>query len=269
MRLRNVFLTLVFGWAFLYEENNFCTIDKVFLKSVELSAPVKIVHMSDLHAKRLDNVFGKLGTFISSLNPDLIALTGDIVTGDSTKDLAYVSYLKKSFGKVPVYYVSGNHELANYKYLKEFKKAMSDVGFTFLDEKSVSVRVGSNELTVAGIGDPNGSEGDPTAKVESDLAKVSLKSAGFSILLAHRALFTPLYNQSTFDLILTGHAHGGLIGVPFTAGNLYSNDEGFFPKYTKGMIGKTHISRGIGNSRRTFRIFNHPQITMLTVSPVK
>ena len=83
------------------------------------------------------------------------------------------------------------------------------------------------------------------------------------ILLSHRPEIFDTYVESGFEVVLTGHAHGGQIRLPFVGGILTPN-QGFFPEYDAGLYQKENtsmiISRGLGNSLFPFRIGNRPEI---------
>ena len=89
------------------------------------------------------------------------------------------------------------------------------------------------------------------------------------MLLAHRNnYFEKEYSYLGADLVISGHGHGGLIRLPFTDG-LISVERSFFPSYTAGFYTSNgsdlFVSRGLGNSGRTFRLFNRPEIVVLTL----
>ena len=91
----------------------------------------------------------------------------------------------------------------------------------------------------------------------------------FWLLLAHRNNhFADQYSRLGADLVLSGHGHGGIIRLPFTDG-LLSVDRTFFPSYTAGLYeenGSTlFVTRGLGNSGPTFRLFNRPEIAVVTL----
>ena len=94
----------------------------------------------------------------------------------------------------------------------------------------------------------------------------------FKILLAHRPKMFPLYSEYGFDLVLSGHAHGGQVRLPFADG-LIAPNQGFFPEYTSGEYKRGNctmiVSRGLGNSIIPQRLFNHPEIVVLTLSKEK
>ena len=89
------------------------------------------------------------------------------------------------------------------------------------------------------------------------------------MLLAHRNdHFASRYSLLGADLVLSGHGHGGIIRLPFTDG-LLSTDRTFFPSYTAGLYEENgsclFVTRGLGNSGPTFRLFNRPEVAVLTL----
>ena len=91
------------------------------------------------------------------------------------------------------------------------------------------------------------------------------EKALFSIAIAHRPELLKVYAKLGFDLVLCGHAHGGLMRLP-GGKRLLAPDQGLFPAYTHGMFvkGKTRmlISEGLGGPRIMIR----PQLALLTLS---
>ena len=89
------------------------------------------------------------------------------------------------------------------------------------------------------------------------------------MLLAHRNnYFEKEYSALGADLVISGHSHGGMIRLPFTDG-LISVERTLFPSYTAGFYEANDrdvfVSRGLGNSGRSFRLFNRPQLVVLTL----
>jgi hypothetical protein len=110
--------------------------------------------------------------------------------------------------------------------------------------------------------------GDIQDFVEEHLDALSLKPDGFSILLAHRPNPLAVYADYPVDLVFSGHAHGGQFRLP-GIGGLVAPDQGLFPEYTSG----THtiknttmvVSRGLGNSIIPLRLFNRPELVVVTL----
>ena len=90
----------------------------------------------------------------------------------------------------------------------------------------------------------------------------------FQILLVHRPEKLKLYAQYSPDLILAGHAHGGQVRIPFVGG-LVAPGQGFWPLYTSGVHREKNsalvISRGLGNSVVPQRLFNRPELVLITL----
>ena len=95
-----------------------------------------------------------------------------------------------------------------------------------------------------------------------------LASDAFTVLLSHRPEFFDLYVQQGFPLVLSGHAHGGQIRLPFLGGIL-APGQGFFPEYDSGLYTDETtsmvVSRGLGNSVFPFRLNNPPEIIIITL----
>lgn len=77
-----------------------------------------------------------------------------------------------------------------------------------------------------------------------------------------------MYLEYPFDLILSGHTHGGQVRLPFING-LYAPNQGIFPRYGGGLYKHnetTHIiSRGLSVMRFPPRIGNPPELVIITL----
>lgn len=91
-----------------------------------------------------------------------------------------------------------------------------------------------------------------------------------TILLAHNPKYLAEYADWGADLVLAGHIHGGMIRLPFIGG-VFSPDISLFPTYQAGLYreGNTalYVSRGLGLSVIPFRVFNPPEVAVLTLLP--
>ncbi|WP_312645313.1 metallophosphoesterase [Hydrogenoanaerobacterium sp.] len=208
---------------------------------------------------------------VKNASPDIIVVTGDLI--DRRKyDLATATTF--IFGAVkiaPVYYVSGNHEAWSDKY-REIQKSLMDAGVQVLDNSAVKLSSGGGSIELLGVKDPDFltfdyMDGTNTEELSEQLRKWDAND-GFKILLSHRPELFDLYCESNIDLIFTGHAHGGQFRIPFLGG-LVAPDQGLFPKYTSGYYTKNastmFVSRGLGNSVIPIRIFNRPEIVVVTL----
>ena len=116
-----------------------------------------------------------------------------------------------------------------------------------------------------------GRESAAAAMTPEELAAEVYAACGdpFWILLAHRNnRFARQYSLLGADLVCSGHAHGGIVRLPGTDG-LFSHDLDLFPSYTAGLYEENgsvlFVTRGLGNSGPSFRVFNRPEIAVLTL----
>ena len=227
-----------------------------------------IVQLSDLHGALFGEDNRDLVNCVRAAGPDYIFLTGDLQDQYRQTPRSYSVSLGRSLAEIaPTYFITGNHEWA-FPDIRGFKRELEDAGVTVLSNEYVSLSRNGDHILLAGIDDPNGFADQ---KTPSELAG-ELRAAepdAFWMLLAHRNnYFEKEYSFLGADLVISGHGHGGVIRLPFTDG-LLSVERSFFPSYTAGFYEangrKVFVSRGLGNSGRTFRLFNRPEVVILTL----
>ena len=219
----------------------------------------RIVQLSDLHATRFGKHNARLIDAVAAARPDVIAVTGDLV--DSPGQGAYVQELMTALtGIAPVYYVTGNHEWAS-GMVDELFEILDLCGVTVLHNTYAELTRGGASIVLAGLEDPNGRADMPTPQQVMDEVRSGTGGA-FTVLLAHRNRVEE-YSRLGAQLVLCGHAHGGLIRLPFTDG-LIDTGRNWFPTYTCGVYAENGtdvlISPGLGNSVPVPRFLNNPQI---------
>ena len=236
---------------------------------------VRIVAVTDLHS----HIYGKdqqpLIDMITAQQPDIIALVGDIAD-DEEPDVGTRLLLEGIRGVAPTYYVSGNHEYWSDGY-DDIKSMMEGYGVTVLDNESEDIIVNGVRLCISGVDDPYMFDYTEDADYqamgdEEELFRQrfsDLNDGVFNLLLAHRPELIDLYRQYGFDLILSGHTHGGQIRVPLLINGLFAPDQGWFPKYAGGwydICGKTLIvSRGLAFNDLIPRMFNPPEVLVVDI----
>lgn len=262
-------LAMAAGTALYQYENNSIQVTKLRMNA-EITSPLRIVLLSDLHGKEFGRSNERLIRKVTECAPDLIAVTGDLVNGNasSREILRMTELLEKLNSLVPVFYVSGNHEhrLADLEFLRD---ALRRRGITVLVNEMVSFRVNEQQVTVLGIDEDENDQTDRHV-----LMRDFELQDGFRLLLCHYPDRFALngeesYQNYCFDLMLAGHAHGGQLVLP-GIGGLYAPGQGFFPKYYRGMYGeipKLVVSRGLGPSSFPTRLCNRPEIVSIEVEP--
>ncbi len=263
-------ILIILGAVYLYWGNNSLTVGRHTLSPANLPesfSGFRIVQVSDLHNKDFK---GRLIRKISSLNPDIIVITGDIIDSRHTDTDIALKFAENAVKIAPVYYVTGNHESRLKDIYPEFRESLENLGVTVLDCRSVTLEKNGDEIVLAGMNDLT-FYGSSTLNENTIVFKEMLNNLGrekgdrTGILLSHRPEIFDTYVESGFDIVLTGHAHGGQIRLPFVGGILTPN-QGFFPEYDAGLYQKENtsmiISRGLGNSLFPFRIGNRPEIIL-------
>ena len=239
---------------------------KLEMDDVPLGSSVKIVVLTDLHSTQYGNNQKRLLRLIQAEEPDVIMLVGDIV--DDHRPVEGTKFLLEGLkDKVPMFYVTGNHE-HNIRNLDQVKDFLRSYGVQVLEEEYAKFRVGGMQLIVAGMSDPY--KKYPFVKEFYSLSEKVSKEKGIKILLSHRPEYIPLYEKGGYNLVLSGHAHGGQVRIPYVLNGLYSPGQGFFPKYAGGhykMEADTNfiVSRGLAIYKTLPRIFNPPEIVAITI----
>jgi predicted MPP superfamily phosphohydrolase len=233
---------------------------------------LRIAHVSDLHNTEFGEENEKLLKKLRKADPDIIAITGDILDSRRTDVAVAIAFLEKAVEIAPCYYVTGNHEGRIMAEYKDLKAAMENMGVTVLENRQVTLEVGESTITIAGIDDPNvcndGIWGEPEEVAAARLQNLHLEEEGFTILLSHRPDLFPAYVSGGADLVLSGHVHGGQFRIPFIGG-LYAPSQGLFPEYDYGLFSAEgtlmYVSRGLGNSVFPLRFHNRPEVVLLTL----
>lgn len=227
-----------------------------------------IVQLSDLHGALFGEDNRDLVERVRAAQPDYIFLTGDLLDQYRQTPQSYALELARALAALaPTYFVTGNHEWA-LPDVPGLKRGLREAGVTVLSNESVELTRGGGRIVLAGIDDPNGYADQKSPQVLAEEVRAAYGDA-FWILLAHRNnYFEDQYSLLGADLVISGHGHGGLIRLPFTDG-LVSVERTFFPSYTAGFYSANgadvFVSRGLGNSGRTFRLFNRPEVVVLTL----
>ena len=207
---------------------------------------------------------------IEKQKPNIIVLTGDFIDSNKTNVEVAMNFIKKINAVAPIYYVSGNHEASVKSYTK-IKEQLAENKVVILENKKEELKINESSINLIGIDDPRMAHESFIS--DSEIVKVELDNTKYNgdkynILLSHRPELFDTYVEKKIDLILTGHAHGGQIRIPFIGGIIAPN-QGFFPKYTSGVIEKNKttmvVSRGIGNSIIPLRINNRPELVVITL----
>lgn len=230
----------------------------------KVTEPVRIAHISDLHGEYYGRDMKTLLEAVDAQSPDVIVLTGDIFDDINDNENTRI-FLKAAVSKYPCYYISGNHEHRKSGWA-DFRKEAVDMGITVLEGQNADFM----GITICGAS----STGDGMLTFDESVEECAAQAGdGFNVLLAHYPEEIDFYRSfGKFDLILSGHAHGGQWRVPFLINGMFAPDQGIFPEYAGGMYEFDEdcmiVSRGLARTRNIIpRIFNNPELVIIDIIP--
>lgn len=229
----------------------------------------RIAHVSDLHNTELGKDNEKLLKMLQEAEPDMIAITGDLIDCRRTDMEVALQFTEAAMEIAPCYYVPGNHEarIADFDVLQE---RLKEQGVIVLEDARIELEQSEETVVLLGVSDPLFQKAFLYSEAESvmkgKLQELSDGGNEFTILLSHRPELFDCYVGSHSDLVLSGHAHGGQFRLPFVGGVLVP-DQGWFPEYDAGLFKEENttmiVSRGIGNSAFPFRFNNRPEVILI------
>lgn len=243
---------------------------------------VKIAFLSDLHGKCYGKCNRELLDAIKREQPDYILVGGDMLTRNrEATDKIAIELLSELVKLCPVYLANGNHEqkmrLKPEEYEGRYEAYMRKVrklGIQVLVNESGDCKMKGMPVTISGLELPLGCYAHfhtrelKISDIEERIGKADGKN--YQILLAHSPVYFETYAKWGADLILSGHLHGGVIGVP-GLGGLITPQARLFPRYSGGTYQKGRkvsiVSRGLGTHTVNIRLFNPAELLMITLQP--
>ena len=241
--------------------------------SPKLTAEVRLAVVTDFHSS--DNA-DDVAAMVASCAPDAVLLVGDLFDDDTQNrpPERTLSLMRRLSAQYPCYYVSGNHEAWTGE-MDALYQQTEDAGVKVLRMSSGVLTVRGQRIALCGIPDPYEMvlSGAPDTEEQLRQAMENVDSADFTVLLAHRPELLAKYAQFPFDLVVSGHAHGGQVRIPGVLNGLYARNQGWFPKLAGGAYtqdGTTLIvSRGLAVRTRLPRIFNRPEVVLVRCVPAE
>lgn len=275
-RSRFLFLTLFFIVLTIWISvgNRSIQISEFDIENNRIPAPFDgftIVQISDLHNAEFGEEQLMLTRKIAEIQPDLIAVTGDLIDSDRDGCANAVKLMENVRKLAPVYFVTGNHEAWSRSSASTLRKELQKLGVVLLDDTAVELKRGEASIQLLGLADPDTSGDhdwftDEGMFLNDKLQNMALSDSAYRILLSHRPEWIETYAEYPIDLVLSGHAHGGQFRIPYVGG-LVAPGQGLFPKYTSGVYSvkdtKMAVSRGLGNSVIPVRINNRPELVVI------
>lgn len=239
---------------------------RVYFRARGLPASVRLLHISDLHASvlvSLEMIDHAISLGLGA-KPDLICITGDFVTRARGYDVdAYVSVLRRLSRAAPTFAVLGNHDGGKWAVrlfgdpdTSKVRSLLRRAGIQLLHNRSDAF----NSLTLIGVGDMWANE------IDAANAFARVPTSGPRILLSHNPDSKDLLGEYPWDLMLSGHTHGGQVIIPFE-GPRYApvQDKRYVAGLKPWRDRQIHVTRGVGNVGGV-RFRCRPEVSLLTLS---
>ena len=232
--------------------------------------PIRILHLSDFHASLLVPLSMIHHAITAGLaeKPDLICLTGDFITHRQDFDAdEYAAALRRLSAAAPTFAVLGNHDggewasrhLGNRDH-RTVDRILEDGGVELLHNRSAMPEVRGEGINLVGVGDLWSDE------IDAERAFREVRSGRPTVLLAHNPDSKDELRRNRWDLMLSGHTHGGQIIIGFD-GARYAPVED--KRYVAGLKSwgtrQIHVTRGVGNIAGV-RFRCRPEASVLTVA---
>ena len=236
------------------------------IETDRVDQPVRLAILTDLHSCAYGEGQKELLTAVDTLKPDAVLLGGDVLD-DRLPETAGWQTVAALAGKYPCAYVTGNHEWWSGE-AERMCAQMESLGVAVLRGASVVWTLNGQSIVVCGIDDPD------SGAEQLHTAAETAEENTFTVLLAHRPEKIGEYLQYPFDLIVSGHAHGGQWRLPGLIDGLYAPHQGLFPKYTGGRYdfdGSIFlVSRGLARESTVVpRFFNRPELVLAEIVPIR
>ncbi len=256
------------------------TVSCYSIKANNLTAPIRIVQLTDLH----NSVFGEnnkqLTEKVIAQEPDLILITGDLLNQNEERTDIAEGLIRSLSAAAPVYVSYGNHEKAHEELFgTDIRHIYTAAGATVLEYDWTDITVKGTDLRLGGIYGyclPQQLLETGEARVkECEFLSAFQNTKEYTLLMCHMPVCW-IRNGSLdawdIDCVLSGHSHGGQVRFPLIGG-LWAPDQGWFPGRMRGLYRSEDgtkvmvLSTGLGNTEKLPRFNNIPEILVLDLIP--
>lgn len=230
--------------------------------------PLTLLHLSDLHASKfvsLATIEHAIQIALASCQPDLICLTGDFITSKWEDWEGYARVLSQLPVVAPTYATVGNHDggkwagrTYGYSTHDLVDEMLAHAGLQHLHNRRVAFDHDGWALNIVGVGDLWSDEIEVAAWQVADPKRAT-------VLLSHNPDSKDKLAEQPWDLMLSGHTHGGQLRIPFV-GTPFApvRDHRFVQGLHRWENHWLHITKGIGNLHG-MRLNCRPEISVLTL----
>jgi predicted MPP superfamily phosphohydrolase len=233
--------------------------------------PLRLLHLSDLHASReipLEYIARAIALAVAQ-KPDVICVTGDFVTRREEIPAGYADVLRALPASAPTFATLGNHDGGSWTGLyggastsTAVRTVLADAGIPCLRNRAIDLTLRGRRLQLVGLGDLWCGECSP----QNAFAPPQSSERHTRVVLSHNPDSKSLLLPHDWDLLLSGHTHGGQIGIPFLARRFAPvQDKRFISGLHRWENRWLHVSKGVG-CLLGVRFNCRPEISLLTLT---
>jgi predicted MPP superfamily phosphohydrolase len=223
-------------------------------------ARLKVLLLSDIHTGIFlkPQILSEIVDSLMELRPDLVAVAGDIVTGQASDLDGFLPALAPlSLAPLGAWYCYGNHDYFGGD-AEDIRARLRSIGITTLKNESVVLAHGNGTFVLGGIDDRI--LGNP------DWDRLVAQHGALHLLLAHHPDFFYEAEARGVPLTLSGHTHGGQIrfskGPPLVRHSKFCLDEGAYAYNSSLLV----VSRGLGSVGLPWRYGADPEAVMIEIN---
>jgi uncharacterized protein len=222
--------------------------------------PLRVLLLTDIHAGPFlrPNVLSRILASLMTLEPDLVAIGGDVVTGgphDLDEFLEGLALLTRA--PLGAWFALGNHEYFTPD-AAHVRRQLDSVAIRTLCNHSVRLQHGGSSFVLGGL--------DDLVLGSPDWERLLEPAGPPHLLLCHNPDAFYEAEKRGIGLVLSGHTHGGQIRIPgwppLVRQSRYGLDEGVMAFGSSLIV----VSRGIGASGLPWRMGVRPEAVLLTIS---
>jgi hypothetical protein len=248
-------------------------VTQVEIHSAKVRAPIKLVQLTDLHYEpkagiSLQNIEAVVRLALAQ-DPDIFLLTGDYIIHKCRQPDELAAALKPLAQAKPAFGIFGNHDGGHwaarchgYANLDVISKVLTGAGIHRLYNNNALTRLRDNSVRIVGLSDLWAGDFHPEAAFAS-----ACPNDEFTVLLSHNPDTLSYLRDYPWDLMLSGHTHGGQvvlpgIGAPWTPVTNMEHRRGFFN------LGDRYLNVATGTGGLFQLRFNcPPEITVFNIQP--
>ena len=199
--------------------------------------------------------------------PHLTLVTGDFITRVGDPLDACLAQLRRLRAEAGIFGCLGNHEI--YARCEDYAEAACRrIGIQILRGRSIPLRYSGAELNLVGV--------DYQPQFQSRTRRAPylvgagrfLRPGAVNLLMSHNPDVFPVAADLGYDLVVSGHTHGGQITVEILEQTL--NVSRFFTPFVAGLYRRgssaLYVSRGIGTINVPMRLGARPEVTLLRLT---